>query len=122
MNNKRIKYVVDKDNDVVVAEIKNCYFDAECMMNEKFIPNVTSGFRINNNCQRNTKFDMNRNYKAVAHLHPDDEWNEQRGKAVATDKLTETYHNSMNKRLAQYADSFRKIADSIDKYLAKQHN
>ena len=122
MDNKRIEYIVDKDNNVVVAEIKNCYLDAEEMLNEKFVANVTSGFRIDNNYKRYTKFDMNRNYKAVARLHPDDEWNEGRGKAVATDKLTETYHHSMNKRLELYADAFRKIADNIDKYLARQHN
>ena len=122
MDNKRIEYIVDKDNSVVVAEIKNCYMDAENMLNEKFIPSVTSGFRVDNNYKRYTKFDMNRNYKAVARLHPDDEWDERRGKVVATDKLTETYHHSMNKRLALYAEAFRKIADNIDKYLAKQHN
>ena len=122
MDNKRIEYVVDKDNNVVVAEIKNCYLDAEEMLNEKFVASVTSGFRIDNSYKRFTKFDMNRNYKAVARLHPDDEWDEQRGKVIATDKLTETYHHSMNKRLALYADAFRKIADNIDRYLVKQHN
>lgn len=78
MDNKRVKYVVDKDNGVVVAEIKDCWEDAEDMLNKKFIPSVTSGFNIYN-IPKITKFDMNRNYRAVARLHPDDEWNENRG-------------------------------------------
>lgn len=120
MDNKRVNYITDKDNGVVVAEIDGCYFDAENMINNKFIPCVTSGMQISNT-YKYSKFDMNRKYKAVAKLHPEDEWNEQRGKAIACDRLTETYHNSMNKRLAKYVDDFRKIADNIEKYLNDRH-
>ena len=119
MNNNRVNYVTDENNGVVVAEIDGCYSDAEVMMNTKFIPCVTSGMTIYNSVS--SKFDMNRKYKAVAKLHPEDEWNEQRGKAIACDRLTETYHHSMNKRLAKYADDFRKIADNIEKYLNDRH-
>lgn len=119
MDYERASYIIDKGNNVVVAEIDNCLFDAEDMMNKRFIPSVTSGFQVSN-VGRN-KFDMNRNYKAVAKLHPDDQWDEKRGKKIANDKLTEVYHHSMNKRLAKYAKDFRKIADNIDKYLEDRH-
>ena len=119
MNNNRVSYIIDKGNNVVVAEIDGCLFDAEDMMNNRFIPSVTSGFQLANTGRN--KFDMNRNYKAVAKLHPDDQWDEKRGKKIANDKLTEVYHHSMNKRLAKYAKDFRKIADNIDKYLEDRH-
>ena len=119
MNNNRASYIIDKGNNVVVAEITGCIFDAEDMMNNRFIPSVTSGFHLANTGRN--KFDMNRNYKAVAKLHPDDQWDEKRGKKIANDKLTEVYHHSMNKRLAKYANDFRKIADNIDKYLEDRH-
>jgi hypothetical protein len=119
MDNNRASYIIDKGNNVVVAEITGCLFDAEDMMNNRFIPSVTSGFQLANTGRN--KFDMNRNYKAVAKLHPDDQWDEKRGKKIANDKLTEVYHHSMNKRLAKYAKDFRKIADNIDKYLEDRH-
>lgn len=119
MDYKRVGYIIDKGNNVVVAEIDGCLFDAEDMMNNRFIPSVTSGLHVSN--VGKNKFDMNRNYKAVAKLHPDDQWDEKRGKKIANDKLTEVYHHSMNKRLAKYAKDFRKIADNIDKYLEDRH-
>lgn len=119
MDYKRVGYIIDKGNNVVVAKIDSCIFDAEDMMNNRFIPSVTSGFQIANTGMN--KFDMNRNYKVVAKLHPDDQWDEKRGKKIANDKLTEVYHQSMNKRLAKYAKDFRKIADNIDKYLKDRH-
>ena len=119
MDNNRASYIIDKGNNVVVAEITGCLFDAEDMMNNRFIPSVTSGFHLANT--GGNKFDMNRNYKAVAKLHQDDQWDEKRGKKIAHDKLTELYHHSMNKRLAKYANDFRKIADNIDKYLEDRH-
>lgn len=67
MDNNRASYIIDKGNNVVVAEITGCLFDAEDMMNNRFIPSVTSGFQLANT--GNNKFDMNRNYKAVAKLH-----------------------------------------------------
>ena len=119
MNNNRASYIIDKGNNVVVAEITGCLFDAEDMMNNRFIPSVTSGFHLADTCSN--KLEMNRKYKAVAELHPDDQWDEKRGKKIAHDKLTEVYHHSMNKRLAKYAKDFRKIADNIDKYLEDRH-
>ena len=119
MDNKRVNYISDQNNGVVVAEIDNCFDDAEDVINKKFISSVTSGFSLWNT--HRSKFDMNRKYKAVAKLHPEDEWDEQRGKIIACDRLTETYHNSMSKRLALYAEDFRKIADNIEQYLNERH-
>lgn len=123
MNNERVKYTVDKSNGVVIAEINKTMFDALNFVNRKFVQNVTSGIEITTgDIWRNPKFEMNHKYKAVARLRPGDEWDEKRGKDVALDKLTEVYHNGLNKRLANYATYLRKIADNIEEYLAKQHN
>lgn len=117
MDNQQVKYIVDEENKVVIAEIDSCWYDAERMLNDKFVVNVTSGMRIEAPWMAKSKFAMNKKYKAVARLHPDDTWDEKRGKDIACDKLTEKYHRSINKRLAMYAHDFRKIADEIDKYL-----
>ena len=118
MDNRRVKYIVDEENKVVVAEIECCEYDALDMLDSKFSTCVTSGMYVCNKYR--SKFNMNRKYRAVAKLHPDDVWDEKRGRDIACDKLTETYHHSLNKRLALYAQDFRKIADEIDKYLAKK--
>ena len=121
MDNRRVKHIIDKDNNVVVAEINDCYYDAMALLNHKFVKNVTSGMCVSPTCANNCKFEMNPTYRAVAHLHPEDEWNEKRGKDIAIDKLTEKYHHSMNKRLALFAEDFRKIADEIDAYLESKN-
>lgn len=120
MDNTRVQYIINKENGVVVATINSCDCDAEKIVNSKFIPNVTSGFTIMNNYD-NDKFYMNSNYKAIAKRHPDDKWDARLGKKIANDKLTEAYHNGLNKRLKKYANDFRKIADDIDKYLEDRH-
>ena len=119
MDNKRVNFVVNEKNGIVAAEIERCAYDAEDMINDRFIPCVTSGFMVNS--RLHSKYSMNYKYRAVARLHPEDKWDENRGKVVANNKLTEVYHDSMNKRLAKYADDFRKIADNIDKYLAERN-
>ena len=123
MDNDRVKFVVDKANGAVIAEINNTMFDALYLVNRKFVQNATSGIEINvGSLPRNPQFEMNTKYKAVARLRPGDEWDEERGKEIARNKLTEVYHNGVNKRLANYSTYLRKIADNIDAYLAKQHN
>ena len=122
MDKSRVMYSTDKNNKVTIAEIKHCDLDAMDFLNERFVSNVTSGITINMPYGRESKFGMNRKYKAVAKLHPGDEWDEERGKAIACNKLTESYHKGLNKRLAKYAHDFRRIADDIDRYLAKQHD
>jgi hypothetical protein len=119
MNNRRVKHIINEKNGIVAAEIKECMFDAENMMNDRFIPSVTSSFMVNS--KFNGKYSMNPKYRAVARLHPEDNWDESRGKVIATNKLTEVYHDSMNKRLAKYAEDFRKIADNIEQYLVDRH-
>lgn len=119
MDNKRVNFVVNEKNGIVAAEIERCGYDAEDMINDRFIPCVTSGFMVSN--RLHSKYGMNYKYRAVARLHPEDQWNEQRGKVVATNKLTEVYHDSMNKRLAKYAEDFRKIAENIEQYLKDRH-
>lgn len=118
MDRSRVSYFVDEENKVVVAEIDRCSNDATEMLMHKFVSCVTSGLDMYNTY--GSKFYMNKKYKAVARLHPEDEWDEKRGCAIACDKLTEKYHNGINKRLAKYAKDFRRIADEIDQYLEKK--
>ena len=123
MDNKRVKYTVDKNNKIVAAEIQDCEFDAIDLVNKKFVSPVTSGFSIacGPSVKPDPKFEMNYKYKAVAKLYPDDQWNEERGKFVACNKLSEVYHDGINRRLANYVTDLRKIADDIENYLINRN-
>lgn len=117
MDKTRVKYIVDETNRIVVAEIDGCRFDAVEELNNRFIPNVTSGIVVAwdfNNC----KFMMKDKYRAVAKCHEEDTWDAEFGKRVACAKLTDVYHRSMNKRLNLFAAKFSRIVAEVSNYLS----
>lgn len=90
---KMIKYTVDAKNRIVTAEIKNCEQDvvrrltriAKCELprpiNKLFIPNVI---------------------QAKAKCHPEDEFDEETGKAIARKRLLDKYQLTCYKALIRY--------------------
>lgn len=117
MDKTRVKYIVDEKNGIVVAEIDGCRYDAIHELNNRFIPNVTSGIDVDWDFG-NRKFLMKDKYRAIARCHEDDTWNEEFGKRVACAKLTDVYHRSMNKRLNLFVTKFSRIIDDITAYLS----
>jgi hypothetical protein len=117
MDKTRVKYIVDKNNGIVVAEIDGCRCDAIEELNRRFIPNVTSGIDVMWS-YGNRKFLMKDKYRAVARCHEEDTWDEEFGKRVACAKLTDVYHRSMNKRLNLFVTKFSRIVGEISDYLS----
>ena len=117
MDKTRVNYIVDEKNRIVVAEIYGCRHDAIEELNNRFIPNVTSGIITSwdyNNC----KFLMKDKYRAVAKCHEEDIWDAEFGKRVACAKLTDVYHRSLNKRLNLFVAKFSRIVNEVSDYLS----
>jgi hypothetical protein len=117
MDKTRVNYIVDETNGVVVAEIDGCRYDAIEELNNRFIPNVTSGIMVAWDFN-NRKFLMKDKYRAVAKCHEEDTWDEDFGKRVACAKLTDVYHRSMNKRFNLFVAKFSRIIEEVSDYLS----
>lgn len=117
MDKTRVKYIVDEKNGIVVAEINECRYDAIEELNNRFIPNVTSGIAVSWDFG-NPKFLMKNKYRAVARCHEEDTWDEEFGKRVACAKLTDVYHRSMNKRLNLFVTKFSRVIYDVAVYLS----
>ena len=116
MDKTRVNYIVDEKNRIVVAEIDGCRYDALHELNNKFIPNVTSGIGVIGDYAR-SKFMMKDKYRAVAKCHEEDTWDAEFGKRVACAKLTDVYHRSLNKRLNLFSAKFSRIVYDVTSYL-----
>lgn len=117
MDKTRVTYIVDEKNGIVVAEINGCRHDAIEKLNNRFIPNITSGITVSP-IGWFSKFAMNYKYRAVAKKHPDDEWNETIGKREALNKLTDVYEAALNRRLALFMQKFDQIVGDVAAYLS----
>lgn len=123
MNHSMVDYYVDEANRVVVAEISGVRYDACDKLNEKIIPVVTSTLKIGEYIEPDKddyKFTMPWKVRAVAHCHPEDTWDVEKGKQIALKKLDEKYENMVNKRLDNYANVLYHISDAIEEYLSKR--
>lgn len=119
MNKEKVTYKVFPENRVVVAEIHGCAFDAQSVVND-IINNTTSSIGVIA-YGMDERFIMNNFFKATAHCHPDDVFDVEVGKKIALKKLTEAYHRSLNKHVANYMKYLYGIADNMKDYLTKRH-
>jgi len=119
MNKNKVTYKVFPEQGIVTAEISGCWYDAINIINERFMPNVTSALRIDLN-NDNERFFMPKKFKAVAKCHPDDKFDEEVGKRVALNKLTDIYHRSLNTHLVNFMEAFYDCHLEIDSYLIKR--
>ena len=119
MNKERVIYKVFPEHRVVVAEIHGCKHDARDVV-DGIMDNVTSSFYV---CLRRSdeRFLMDNTFKTTAHCHPDDIFDEEIGKKIALKKLTEAYHRSLNKHVANYMKYFAAAADKMKEHLDKKH-
>ena len=119
MNKERVTYKVFPENRVVVAEIHGCRLDALHVVND-IINNTTSSIGVTAN-RLDERFIMDNYLKATARCHPEDEFDIEVGKKIALKKLTEAYHRSLNKHVANYMKYLVTITDNINSFLAKKH-
>lgn len=117
MDLNKVEYKVMPEHRVVIATIRNITYDPEHIFNDKFMPHASSKMYMN--LIYNQKFCMPDALKAVARCHPEDEFDAEKGKAIALNKLVEKYNESLDRHLYHIATSMRKCLDNMDTYLKK---
>lgn len=115
MDNTRVEYKVIPEKGIVIAKIGGTYWDAMEAFNRKFLSTSTSSLEINN-FGRDEKFCMPYMFKAVARCHPEDIFDEEKGKRIALNKLSEKYNRSLDKHLANIMLALDKTLKNMDHY------
>ena len=119
MNKDRVIYKVFPENRVVVAEIHDCGWDAQKVINT-LADNVSASLFVAAD-RFDERFIMNYCYKATARCHPDDEFDVEVGKKIALRKLTEIYHRSLYKHVDNYMKYLSTAAENVQAYLNRKH-
>ena len=123
MDKRKVKYFVDEANGVVVATINNCSYDAVCFINEKFINGVRNCLWFEATYKNGERYRMQDTYKAVAKCNKDeDTFDAEIGKRLALGRLTDKYHKSLNKRIANFIEDLDKVLDDAEDYLNKRES
>ena len=118
MNNNRVIFEVIPEHRIVKAEINDCEFDAISKFNRKFLAHSTSSLTLTPaNCY-DEKFMMQNTYSVVVRCHPDDEFDEEKGKRLALDRLADKYTKSLNKHLDNILISLDKSLERLAEYLS----
>lgn len=118
MNNNRVIFKVIPEHRIVKAEINDCEFDAISKFNRKFLAHSTSSLTLTPaNCY-DEKFMMQNTYSVVVRCHPDDEFDEEKGKRLALDRLADKYTKSLNKHLDNILISLDKSLERLAEYLS----
>ena len=118
MNNNRVIFKVFPEHRVIKAEINDCMFDAINEFNRKFLAHSTSSLALSTFFCRGEKFLMPNTYSVVVRCHPDDEFDEEKGKRLALDRLADKYTNSLNKHLDNILISLDKSLERLAEYLS----
>lgn len=117
---KEIEYRVYKEQGIVVAIAKDCVYDAINKFNTKYVKTTSSYLHISFGSLfsfPDLRFYMPNTIRAVARLHPKDEWNEYTGKEIAYKKLCNKYEQAIAKRMRNIFDVLRGVLDKADEEL-----
>ena len=118
MNNNRVIFKVIPEHRIVKAEINDCEFDAISEFNRKFLAHSTSSLTLAPATSYDEKFMMPNTYSVVVRCHPDDEFDEEKGKRLALDRLADKYTKSLNKHLDNILISLDKSLERLAEYLS----
>ena len=118
MNNNRVIFKVIPEHRIVKAEINDCEFDAISEFNRKFLAHSTSSLTLAPANYYDEKFMMPNTYSVVVRCHPDDEFDEEKGKRLALDRLADKYTKSLNKHLDNILISLDKSLERLAEYLS----
>lgn len=102
----KITYNIDKENRIITASMDECVFDA--YDNLKKI-GLDANLLLNFFDLAWNEFAMRRVYNGVAKCHPDDDWDEEKGKELAKARLLRKYYKD-------YAHLFGKILFKINRF------
>lgn len=117
MNNNKVIFKVFPEHRVIKAEINDCMFDAIHEFNRKFLAHSTSSLALSTFYCRGEKFIMPDTFSVVVRCHPDDKFDEEKGKRLALDRLADKYTKSLNKHLKNIFLSVDKSLDRLVEYL-----
>ena len=118
MNNNKVIFKVFPEHRVIKAEINDCMFDAIHEFNRKFLAHSTSSLALSTFYCRGEKFIMPDTFSVVVRCHPDDEFDEEKGKRLALDRLADKYTKSLNKPLDNILISLDKSLERLAEYLS----
>lgn len=118
MNNNRVIFKVFPEHRIIKAEINDCMFDAINEFNRKFLAHSTSSLALSTFYCKGEKFLMPNTYSVVVRCHPDDEFDEEKGKRLALDRLADKYTKSLNKHLDNILISLDKSLERLAEYLS----
>lgn len=118
MNNNKVIFKVFPEHRIIKAEINDCMFDAINEFNRKFLAHSTSSLALSTFYCRGEKFLMPNTYSVVVRCHPDDEFDEEKGKRLALDRLADKYTKSLNKHLDNILISLDKSLERLAEYLS----
>ena len=118
MNNNRVIFKVFPEHRIIKAEINDCMFDAINEFNRKFLAHSTSSLALSTFYCKGEKFLMPNTYSVVVRCHPDDEFDEEKGKRLALDRLADKYTKSLNKHLDNILISLDNSLERLAEYLS----
>ena len=100
-----IKYYTNPDKKQVHAVLKGCEFDAI---------NKIDKFMCNNNwCLTSNNYLMPNEFRAVAKCHPDDNFDETRGKDIAKERLMKKYYKAFDARIDKFRTDLIEINSKV---------
>lgn len=102
-----VEYIIDRDNRVVVATIKDTAYDIDRIIEKALLGN--DGYIV----YPIKGAMMQRNMKAVAKCCPEDEFDEKIGIEVAYKKLREKYHRKCCEALTRIMGTLCSVSDEI---------
>ena len=117
MDINRIEYKVIEDKGIVVATIRNIEWDPSWFFNTHFLAHASASFQMLTFFDQ--KFCMPYSMKAVAKCHPNDQFDVEKGKAIARKKLINNYNASIDRHITHYRKALQKCMDEMDIYLKK---
>ena len=118
MNNNRVIFKVFPEHRVIKAEINDCEFDAIYEFNRRFLAHSTPSLTLSACHRRNEKFIMPNTFSVVVRCHPDDKFDEEKGKRLALNRLADKYTKSLNKHLENILNAIDESLYELANYLS----
>ena len=120
MNNNRVIFKVFPEHRIIKAEINDCEFDAIYEFNRKFLAHSTPSLSLSACHRRNEKFIMPNTFSVVVRCHPDDKFDEEKGKRLALNRLADKYTKSLNKHLENILNAIDESLYELANHLYKR--
>lgn len=120
MKMENVRYSVVKDRGIIRASIIGCKYDALREFNKRFVAHSTSAMWTWVD-KDDSRFVMPHKFSVTIKLHPDDVWDENKGKNIALRRLAEKYNRSLDKHLLNIYKALTKSMGKMETYLSDHH-